>query len=455
VPTPTLPDGPSAPRFIQTAIALLARQQAMRRMRDRYGSAFTIDVAVYGKSLVLSDPGEIRQLFTTSPEIVDNADNILAPFLGPGSFFALAGEAHRRQRKLLVPPFHGPRLKTYEKIIEEEAVREMASWRDGREFATLESMLRITLNAILRAVFGADGGDLRTLRELLPGLVALGSRLALLPLPRITLGPFSPWERFARYRRAYDAAVDRLIDRAVHHTELDRRDDVLALMLRSRYENGAGMSRGEIADQLLTLLAAGHETTATTLAWAVERLRRHPPMLRRLAEECDAGGSQLRQATIMEVQRVRPVIDFVPRKVLAPSMRVGRWTLTRGQYVLVSISLIHNDDSVFPDAGSFDPDRFTDGKADVYKWIPFGGGARRCIGAAFAQMEMDVVLRTLLRDYAIMPTQQPGERVSSRGVANAPDKGGRVVVRRRTPRHHDIAGRGCGRFGPTGRDLNE
>jgi cytochrome P450 len=193
------------------------------------------------------------------------------------------------------------------------------------------------------------------------------------------------------------------------------------------------MSREEISDQLLTLLTAGHETTSTTLAWAVERLRRHPAVLCRLAEEADAGGSQLREATILEVQRVRPVIDATLRKVQAPSLRLGRWTLPQGQVVLVSIYLIHRNETLFPDAGSFRPDRFVGSRPDTYQWIPFGGGARRCIGAAFAQMEMNVVLRTLLRDFTLEPTSERDERWHSRGVAYCPARGGRAVVHRRFP----------------------
>ena len=283
------PDGPSTPRFIQGGLALAAPLWTIRRLRERYGPAFTVNAPVVGKAVVISDPAEVKQLFTTSPEIADNVDFNLGRVLGPNSFFALSGEAHKRQRKLLVPPFHGRRLRTYEAIVAEEAVREMATWPEGREFATQDSMMRITLNAILRAVFGADGPELAALRELLPAMVKLGSRLAVLPIPRTDLGRWSPWGRWLAYRREYDAIVDRLIASAGPD-----RGDVLALMLQSRYEDGTGMSRDEIADQLLTLLGAGHETTATTLAWAVERLRRHPAVLRRLADEADAGGPSCR-----------------------------------------------------------------------------------------------------------------------------------------------------------------
>lgn len=433
--TVTLPPGPTKPRFVQGAYALTTHQRGMHRMRDRYGKAFTINVPIFGRAVVISEPGEIKQLFTTGPEVVDNLDSNLGRVLGPGSLFALSGERHRVRRKLLIPPFHGRRLAAYERILEEETVRELASWPLGRPFATLPSMMRITLNAILRAVFGAEGEEFALLRDLLPRFVALGSRLAVIPLPRVDLGRFSPWGRFWALRRDYDAIVERLVGKASRDEALDERDDILAMMLRSRYEDGSAMSRGEIADQLLTLLAAGHETTATTLAWAVERLRRHPAVLRALVDEVDTGGSALREATVLEVQRTRPVIDMVGRQVKAETFELGPWRVPRGYAVLVSIALIHDDDAVFPDARAFDPGRFVGAKPDLYHWIPFGGGSRRCLGAAFANMEMNVVLRTMLRDYTLVPTTERAERWRSRGVAYAPAKGGVAVVHRRVAAH--------------------
>jgi cytochrome P450 len=425
--TVTLPPGPSAPRLVQGACALAAPRRGMRRLRAGYGDAFTVNVPVFGRAVVISNPAEVKQLFLAGQDVADNLDRNLGRVLGPGSLFALRGEEHHRQRRLLVPPFHGRRLAAYEKIVEEETVRELASWPEGPEFATLPSMMRITLNAILRAVFGAEFAEFAELRRLLPPLVTLGSRLAALPLPDTGGARWNPWRRFRAMRRDYDAVVERLIARG----DAGRRDDILALMLQSRYGDGSAMSHGEIADQLLTLLAAGHETTATTLAWAVERLRRHPEVLRRLAEEADAGGAAFREATIIEVQRTRPVIDFAGRQVKADTLRLGRWTLPRGCPVLVSIALAHSDERVFPNARAFDPSRFADARPDLYQWIPFGGGVRRCLGAAFATMEMNVVLRTMLRDFSLIPTTGRAERWHWRGVANAPANGGLAAVRRR------------------------
>jgi hypothetical protein len=430
--TVTLPPGPNAPRAVQAIYLLATRRRGMLRLRDRFGDAFTVNLPVFGRGLVISNPAEVKQLFTAGSDVVDNMEVNLGRVLGPGSMFALTGEEHRKQRRLLVPPFHGRRLAVYEKIVEDETVREMASWPEGREFPTLPSTMRITLNAILRAVFGAEGTEFAELRELLPPFVTLGSRLATLPVPTVDWGRWSPWGRFWLMRREYDAIVARLIAKAV--PDLDGRDDVLAMMLQARYEDGEPMGHGEIADQLLTLLTAGHETTATTLAWTVERLRRHPAVLRELVEEVDAGGSALREATILEVQRVRPVIDAVARQVKAESFQLGRWTLKKRQRVLVSIALLHDNESVFPNARAFDPYRFVGAKPDLYQWIPFGGGTRRCLGAAFANMEMNVVLRTMIRDVELAPTSERDEKWHSRGVAYAPAKGGLAVVRRRTPR---------------------
>jgi cytochrome P450 len=200
------------------------------------------------------------------------------------------------------------------------------------------------------------------------------------------------------------------------------------------------MSRSDLADELLTLLAAGHETTATQLAWAVERLRRHPGVVSRLVDEVDAGGSDLLQATIHEVQRSRPVIDGAARQVIAPDMPLGQWVIPHGYTVQVDIPLTHQNAYPYPDR--FDPDRFLTESPDMYSWVPFGGGTRRCLGAAFANMEMNVVLRTMLREFRLVPTNAREERLHSRGVAFAPSRGGRAVVYRRihsrSERHAEV-----------------
>ena len=430
-----LPPGPPFPRALQGAVALADRRIALQILRRRYGSAFSIDLPIFGHMVVLSDPGQIRQLFRLGSDVADTTDANLGRVMGPNSLFALSGDRHRAQRKLLTPPFHGRRLGAYEAIVEREAINEFSSWPHDRTFAAMPPMMRITLNVILRAVFGAEGQELERLRETLPPGIQLGSKLALIPVPQWDWGRWSPWGRFRQYRREYDGIVDQLIDKALADPNLANRDDVLSVLLQSRHDDGSPMTRAEIADELITMLAAGHETTATTLAWAIERLQRHPELLDRLTADLDNGSEELLHATILEIQRTRPVIDVTFRQVKATALQIGPWTLPHGQTIVASIGLLHADEAVFPDARRFDPDRFLSRPPDPAEWIPYGGGIRRCIGAAFATMEMRVVLRTLLRNYIISPSSARDERWQSRGVAVAPARGAlvRIQPRRGSP----------------------
>ncbi|MGX9788120.1 cytochrome P450 [Mycobacterium sp. MMS18-G62] len=431
-----LPPAPRIPKILQGIGFVAAREKSVAALAKRYGSAFTLRLPIFGETVVVSDPTLIKELFTTNTDLVARA-GVLGEMFGPGSTFSLDGAEHRERRKLLVPPFHGKRMAAYEQIIEEEVMREVASWPQGREFETLPSMMRITLNAILRTVFGAEGHALDELRQLLPPMVLHASRMAVLPpVVRRDVGPWSPGGKLAAHRRRYDEIIERLIADVRRDPGFEERNDVLALMLQARYDDGTPISDEHVADELLTLLAAGHETTATTLAWAVERLRRHPRLLARLTAEADAGGSELRQATIWEVQRTRPVINGTAR-MTKKRMRLGEWVIPERHAVLASISLAHASESSFPDAKVFNPDRFVGNPPDNYAWIPYGGGVRRCIGAAFANMEMNVTLRTLLREFEFGTTYAPDERLHSRGVATAPAQGGRAVVYRR----HTSAGR--------------
>ena len=430
LPAAKLPPEPRIPKVIQGIGFSVARRKLVAKMARRYGKVFTLNVPVFGRSVILADAKLARQLFTASSDDVGNIQPNLSRILGPGSVFALDGSEHRRRRRLLAPPFHGKSMARYEQIIEEETLRETANWVEGEEFPTLEPMMRITLNVILRAVFGADGEELDALRRLLPPFVALGSRLASLPAPSRSYGRYTPWGRLASARREYDRLVNKLIDDAKADPNFEDRTDVLTLLMRSTYEDGSAMSRSDLGDELLTLLAAGHETTASTLAWAFERLRRHPGVLSEVAAEADTDGNELRQAAILEVQRSRPTIEFAGRHVYAPALELGEWVIPKGLSVLVSISLMHDDPDAFEDPERFDPQRFVGAKPSA-AWVPFGGGARRCVGAAFANMEMDVVLRTVLRHFTVETTSAPGEKFHFRGVAYTPKDGGRIVVRRR------------------------
>ncbi|OBI84608.1 cytochrome P450 [Mycobacterium sp. E740] len=431
--TVKLPPQPPIPKLVLGAAFSVSRRWTVAQIARRYGPVFTLNLPVFGRTVVAGDPQLAKQLFMANPDDVGNIQPNLSRVLGPGSVFALDGAEHRRRRRLLTPPFHGKSVKNYEQIFAEETLRESANWPTGQAFPTLEPMMRITLNAILRAVFGADGEQLDELRRIIPPWVTLGSRVATLPTPARTYGRFSPWGRLAEYRKQYDAVIGRLIDRVTADPNFERRDDVLALLLRSTYEDGTAMSRNDIGDELLTLLAAGHETTASTLAWAFERITRHPEVLAKLADEAATDDNEYRQATILEVQRSRTVIDFAGRHVYSPTFELGDWVIPQGYSILASISLMHDRAEEFGEPDRFDPDRFL-GKRPPPAWLPFGGGTRRCVGAVFANVEMDVVLRTVLRQFVIDTTAAPAEKVHSRGVAYTPKGGGRVVVhRRKTP----------------------
>src|SRR6476469_830208 len=421
-----LPPAPRIPKLLQGVGFVAAREKSVAALAKRYGSAFTLRLPIFGETVVVSDPALIKDLFTPTTDRIARA-GVLGEMFGPGSTFSLDGTEHRERRKLLVPPFHGKRMASYEGIIEEEVLRETASWPEGREFETMPSMMRITLNAILRTVFGAEGAAFDELRELLPDMVLHASRLAVLPpFVRRDFGAWSPGGKLTSYRARYDEIIRRLISDIRDDPKFDERNDVLTLMLQARYEDGSPITDDHIADELLTLLAAGQVATAPTLAWTVERLRRHPRLLARLTAEVDAGGSDLVQATIWEVQRTRPVINGTAR-ITKTRIKLGEWVIPERHVVLASISLAHADVGSFADPEAFNPDRFVGNPPDNYAWIPYGGGIRRCIGAAFANMEMNVTLRTLLREFEFGTTYAAGEHVHSRGVATAPAHGGRAV----------------------------
>jgi cytochrome P450 len=426
-----LPPGPKLPVSLQT-LALRTRQRPyLERARRRFGSIFTVRLLGLGNAVIVSHPELIKQTFRADPSVLHaGTGSPLRPLLGTNSLLGIDEQQHLEQRKLLLPPFKGQRMKRYEPMIAEIAAAEIDSWPEREELPTAGRLQRVTLRAILRAVFGAEGARLSSLEELMPRWTALGARLSLAPELRRNLGPWSPWVRFKKIRAQVDAILDELIALAKDDPQLEQRADVLALMVQARHEDGTPMGSEEIRDELVTMVVAGHETTAHSLAWALERLRRHPEVLRRLVEEVDAGGKELREATIREVQRSRPVVAFAGRIVRKP-FTLGGYTLPLGTRVLLAASLTHYDPNLFPHPERFDPDRFLGVVPDTYSWIPFGGGIRRCIGATFAHMEMDVVLRVLLERVDLLPTDAPGEAWAFRGVVWAPARGGMVSVRQR------------------------
>ncbi|MDT5331038.1 MAG: hypothetical protein QOF31_2335, partial [Mycobacterium sp.] len=253
-----LPPAPRIPKLLQGVGFVAAREKSVAALAKRYGSAFTLRLPIFGETVVVSDPVLIKDLFTTNTDLIARA-GVLGEMFGPGSIFSLDGTEHRERRKLLVPPFHGKRMVSYEAIVEEEVLRETTSWPEGREFETMPSMMRITLNAILRTVFGAEGSALDELRELLPPMVLNASRLAVMPpIVRRDFGAWSPGGKLTSYRRRYDEVIARLISDIRNDPKFDDRNDVLSLMLQARYEDGSPISDDHVADELLTLLAAGH-----------------------------------------------------------------------------------------------------------------------------------------------------------------------------------------------------
>lgn len=426
-----LPPKPPFPGPLATGLFLSGALRRYPRLRRRFGDAFHLRLPAIGQTVIVSNPELVKQVFTAPADVVYGGENPLSRTLGPYSSFSLDEDEHLRQRRLLLPPFHGERMAGYGEIFEEEALREIATWPEGREFPTLQPMMRITLNAILRTVFGVtEGPEFDSFRRWMPGWVKLGSALTSLPWAQRDLGRWSPWARFLKTRAIYDSLVEKLIERGRADPRLSEREDVLALLLQARYEDGTAMTREELSDQLLSLLVAGHETTAGSLAWTVERLRRNPEVLARLVEEVREGGSELREATIREVQRTRPVIAGTGRTVKKP-FELGEWQVPPGFTVFVDGASMHYDPRLFDEPKRFDPDRFLGRTPETYQWVPYGGGRRRCVGAAFAHLEMDVVLRTVLSRVELLPTRKRPESWRFRGVAFAPSRGGLAVVRKR------------------------
>ena len=431
-----LPPGPRLPKTVQGVALLTALCQVVPVLARRYGTAFTVRLPIFGTTVMVYEPQLAKDIFSTGNELIERPTN-LGHVFGPGSTFSLNGKAHFERRRVIIPAFHGKQTDAYEHIIEEEVLKEIQTWPEGQSFETAESMNRLALNAILRTIFGDDPRALEELRSVVPTMVTVGSFLHQLPsFAARDLGPWSPGGRIAAMRRRFDAVIDDLIATARTDPELESRGDVLALLMRARDENGELIPDRHIADELLTLVGAGHETTANQLSWILERLTRNPDVLRRLVEEVDAGGSALRQATIYEAQRLRPSIEASLRRAKT-RIRLGDWVLPEGTHIFVNFQLAHESADNFSNPEVFDPDRFLHSNPKPFRWMPFGGGVNRCPGASFAHVEMDIALRTLLRNFRFEATDRRGERRYYRGVAVSPGRGGRVTVYRRRDAHRD------------------
>jgi cytochrome P450 len=426
-----LPPGPPLPRIAQTAIWSRQARRLLFRCQDRYGDMFTLKIVGEGTWVMLADPEAVKEVFTGDPRVfhAGEGNRLLEPLLGPHSLLVLDEEPHMSHRKLLLPPFHGRRMQAYEGIMGEIAAREISSWSSGEPYALRPRMQALTLEIILRTVFGArEGEGLAGLRDALRDYLNLLSDPRQL-LPLILINPRRirrlPW--FRRRMERVDELIYREIAARKRAEDLDERDDVLSMLIGARHDDGSPMSDGEMRDELLTLLTAGHETTATSLAWAVERLCRHPGKLERLREEVGAGEEAYLTATIQETLRLRPVISIVLRRLAEPVV-IGGYELPAGVSVAPSVYLVHRNPAVYPNPEAFLPERFLDDPPGTYTWIPFGGGVRRCLGASFAQFEMAVVLRELVRRWQVRPADPRPERIYRRAITETPRDNARVVL---------------------------
>jgi cytochrome P450 family 135 len=419
----SLPPGPRAPVSLQSVAWIMRGTQVMDACARRYGDTFTYRLARVGPLVFISDPDDVKAVFRGSPEQfhAGAANVILEPVLGSESILLLDEDRHLRQRKLMLPAFHGERLQRYRDQMREVAEAELERWPRGSREPARPRMQSITLDIIMRTVFGVADPDLRSaLVELLEWTTAR-RRLFLLA----AVGPQRVTEStrlgFLRARNAVDELVFKEIRR---RSSAEPTDDVLSMLLQARDEDGEPMTNVEIRDELMTLLVAGHETTATALAWAVEQLSRHPDVLERLENGIN---EEYMEAVVQEVLRLRPVIVVVVRLLTEP-MELGGRLLPAGVRVAPCIYLMHRRPEIYPDPEAFRPERFLDHAPGTYTWLPFGGGIRRCLGAQFAQMEMKVVLSTLLEQARIRPTTRRPERVTRRAITFVPDRGGEVVL---------------------------
>jgi cytochrome P450 family 135 len=429
----SFPPGPRLPRLLQAARLTAGPYSWMRRRRERYGDVFSSHFPFFGRVVYVANPALVKQVFTGDPKVFHAGEATalaLGDALGEHSLLTLDEGRHLSQRKLLLPPFHGESVRRYAEVMAAAAAEEVARWPVGRTFALRPRMQAITLDVILRAVFGVREGErMDRFRAKIPRLGELSSPLDWLPFMQRDLGGLTP---AARFRRAL-SEVDELIyaeiadRRSLGSTAAADRDDVLTLLLDARHEDGSPMTDVELRDELMTLLTAGHETTATGLSWAFERLLRTPRVMARLLESLD---DEYLDAVVKETLRVRPVVVDVARK-LQREIELDGWRLPAGTLVLPAIAAVHARPDLYPSPQEFRPERFLDGGAESYSWIPFGGGVRRCIGASFAQVEMKVVLREVLRRVRLRAPSQRPERAQVRHVTVVPAQGCRVVVEAR------------------------
>ena len=437
-PGPVLPDGPGYPRIVQAWLWLKKPTWYLDRCARAYGDVFSMRLP-FGVNLVhIASPELVKAVFGGDSDVLRAGEanaTILEPLVGPHSVLVLDGPEHLRQRKLILPAFHGDRMRAWEATVRDITRAEIARWPAGKPFALRPSMQAITLDVIVRVVFGVEVAERRDeLRRHIRTVTGLGRNPLLLFATRDRrLGPHAPWARFIRARDALDAALTAEIRRRRAVPGLGQRGDVLSQLLLARDDEGRAMTDDEVRDELVTLLFAGHETTATSLAWAFDLLLHHPRALGRLVAELDRGGSEYLDATITETLRVRPVVALVDRHV-RQAIRIGGHTIPAGAMACPNIYLAQRRADLYPDPAAFRPDRFTGQPPPAFGWFPFGGGIRRCLGASFATFEMRIIIPEVLRAVTLRPASPRPARIRREAVTFVPHDGARCVMTARRQR---------------------
>ena len=435
----SLPPGPRAPAAVQMWEWIARPIPFLERCSRRYGDLFTVRFPI-GTVAFTADPGLIKDVFTGDPDVFHAGEanaTPLEPLMGRNSVLLLDGREHMRQRRLMLPSFHGERMQRYGDVMRNVAEQEIETWPVREPFGLRPRTQEITLQIIMRTVFGIEDAErLARMGERLASMLDIGMQsraLAAIALPQVRRTIGRPiWKRFLRLRAAADAEIYDEIARRRRASGVEERDDVLSILLQARDEDGRAMTDEELRDELMTLLVAGHETTATSLAWAFELLLRHPEQLARLQAEIEGGdGDEYLDAVIKETLRVRPVVPGVIRKLTAPVELAG-YELPAGMRVAPNIYLTHRRPDVYPEPERFRPERFIERPAETYSWIPFGGGVRRCLGASFATYEMKVVIPAIVRAVKLRAVGEP-ERIRRRAITFVPERDGQVVVEERRP----------------------
>lgn len=437
-----LPEPPMIrlPRVLQTLRFNQRQIEFVFRARRELGDVFEMrGRAAPHNTVVTSHPDHVRSLFTAKPEQAPSltGESPLRPIVGPNSVLTAVGPRHMRQRKLLLPSFHGEAIEQYSQMIAEAAEREIASWPIGKPFALAPRMQAITLDVIMAGIFGIEGRPERgtpeaRLRFVTKRLVAASTWPTAQLAELMNLNRDEPVGFTRIGLEMLDRPTYAVIEQRRRAEDLEERRDILSLLLQARTGSGEALSDKELRDELLTLVLAGHETTANSLAWTWERLVRTPAAYERLREAVRSGEGAAEQveATIVEGMRSRPVIPVIGRRVMLP-WRLGPFALKADTPLLVSILLLHHREDLYPEPFEFRPERWLGRNPGTYEWIPFGGGIRRCLGAALAMAEQRVVLEAMARRLDLEADNHEPERAVHRNVTMIPSRGARVIVRSR------------------------